>query len=376
MGGSSSGIFVFELAKALSDIIEVEVIAPDHTRKKAINTTPFRLSLFQYAPRKYQTLAHTPGGIPVALKKSRWNILLVPPFLLSMLFKVLWHSTRSDIIQANWSISGFISCLAGFLTRTPVITTIRGEDATRAKHSTIDDFILKFCIANSAFTVTVNESFKKILQDKFPQHAQKIHFIPNGVSDNFFIQPSQRNQFSRPALLSIGSLIPRKGHRQIIEALSIIPPQIRPTLTIVGGGVEREALEKLIEKYHLIDDVTLTGAINPTEIKDFYKNADIFILSSHSEGRPNVILEAMAASLPVIATNIAGTNELAVDNVNALLYEPENIQQLAACITRLSEDIEFRKKLGDSGKHFILEHNLTWKKTAEKYLELMKVVIN
>lgn len=149
-------------------------------------------------------------------------------------------------------------------------------------------------------------------------------------------------------ILSVGRLSPEKGHGDLITAyrqwLAVSPPQRRFTLLLVGDGPDRQRLEK--EAADLGDRVRFLG--HQAEVWPLYFIADIFVLPSHSEGSPLVLLEAMAAQRAIIATAVGGTPETVENDVSAILVSPRNIEQLTAAMSRLSADPERRARLGRS----------------------------
>jgi glycosyltransferase involved in cell wall biosynthesis len=110
----------------------------------------------------------------------------------------------------------------------------------------------------------------------------------------------------------------------------------------------------------------------PENVPEKLQQADIFILASHSEGRPNVLLEAMAAGLPVIASDIRGVKELIKHEHTGLLFRDGEMQNLAELIQLLVVNRELQYKLGQAGRKLILDGELTWAKCAEKYSEIYK----
>jgi glycosyltransferase involved in cell wall biosynthesis len=105
--------------------------------------------------------------------------------------------------------------------------------------------------------------------------------------------------------------------------------------------------------------VTLAG--HQDDVRPYYAIADVFVLPSHSEGSPNVLLEAMAAGVPVIATTAGGIPELATNGTDALLVEKRNVGGLTAAISRMLEDTALRERLSSSGQRTVFRH------TPEEY---------
>ncbi len=170
-------------------------------------------------------------------------------------------------------------------------------------------------------------------------------------------------------LISVGSLIPRKGIDQILEALSHCRYCKQIRLNLVGDGPEREFLETLVAQYSLHDIVHFGGEVPTAEIPDLLAESDVMVLASHSEGRPNSVLEAMASGLPVIATNIPGVNEIIHQQETGLLFRDGDPIQLARYIDTLIEDPDLIRRLGENAFRYIQDNDLVWGKTASAYVD-------
>ena len=146
-------------------------------------------------------------------------------------------------------------------------------------------------------------------------------------------------------------------------------------LVIIGEGQEKETLKSLTLQLGLSDYVRFLGNVPPSYIPGELANTDVFVLTSFSEGRPNVVLEAMAAGVPVIASNIDGVNELIQDDETGLLFDPGDVECLAIQMERLINDHEMRARLGEAGRNYIIQNGLTWEKTAQNYIGVYKEII-
>ena len=134
----------------------------------------------------------------------------------------------------------------------------------------------------------------------------------------------------------------------------------------------RSTIENHVQKLGLSEKVQFLGYQN--NILEILRSMDIFILPSLWEGMPNAILEAMAAGLPVVATNVGGTPEVVVDGETGFLVPPRDPEALANAIKLLIDDPELRKKFGQAGRerverHFTIQE--TVRKTEELYLRLL-----
>jgi glycosyltransferase involved in cell wall biosynthesis len=169
--------------------------------------------------------------------------------------------------------------------------------------------------------------------------------IPNPVD----LTPAARAPRGSGRLVAVGRLAHQKGFDLLLQAFAeIAPAHPAWTLTIWGEGEERAALEALRASLGLAERVRLPGLTERPG--QWVEDADIFVLSSRFEGFPNVIAEAMAAGLPVIAFDCPwGTDEIVRDGEEGLLVPREDVQALAAAMRRLMGDPELRHRLGEAG---------------------------
>jgi glycosyltransferase involved in cell wall biosynthesis len=158
-------------------------------------------------------------------------------------------------------------------------------------------------------------------------------------------------------ILTVGRLSREKGHLDLVRAFA----EARQAegsgslrLLLVGEGPERGRIERLCGDRSLADSVILAG--QQEEIAPYYAVADVFVLSSHSEGSPNVLLEAMAAGVPVVATSVGGIPELATDGKDALLVNKGDIAGLSAALVRVLADGGLRQRLSSAACQVVLRN--------------------
>jgi glycosyltransferase involved in cell wall biosynthesis len=313
------------------------------------------------------------------LANNPWLYLLIPPFLLSMAWSV-WRAARNaDVVHANWAVCGCIAGLAGRARGVPVVTTLRGEDVTRAQRRWIEAAILSWCLHFSMRVVTVSQAFESWLREQFDRFAHKISVIENGVDAQFLRCGEQRTQSRSDSLrlVIIGSLIRRKAVDQAIRALALIADEpSHVSLTIIGSGPEEQHLRDLAVSLGISKQVTFRGHLAPDKVAEMLLAFDVFVLTSLSEGRPNVVLEAMATGLPVIASDIDGVRELITDEQTGLLYRSGETQELAERIRLLQADPSLRARLGKAAHEHIVARGLIWPRTAERYRALYADIVS
>ncbi len=159
-------------------------------------------------------------------------------------------------------------------------------------------------------------------------------------------------------ILSVGRLSHEKGHLDLIRAFARLRREQGTEsfkLILVGDGPERQRLEQLRDASQLGDAVLLTG--HRDDVKVFYGMADLFVLPSYTEGSPNVLLEAMAAKVPVVATNVGGVPELVQDGVSAILVRAGDEAALASAIRGLMGDEKLQGRLTAAGLEVVAKHS-------------------
>lgn len=147
-----------------------------------------------------------------------------------------------------------------------------------------------------------------------------------------------------PILVSIGRLSREKGHVDLLEALTKLRERTTSFhLVIVGEGPERARIEAARRRLSLESHVTLTGL--QYDVRPYYALADVVVLPSHSEGSPLVLLEAMSAARPIVATRVGGVPEIVTNEETALLVAPRDAEAMARALARMLSDQALRARL-------------------------------
>jgi len=157
-------------------------------------------------------------------------------------------------------------------------------------------------------------------------------------------------------VLTVGRLSSEKDHGTLLEAmrrLRDMAPEAH--LAMVGDGPERPKIEETIRALGLTGSVTLTGQVPSAE--PYYGIAEVCVLSSRSEGSPNALLEAMAASVPVAATAVGGIPEMVSDGESALLTPPGDCAALTNAMAALLTDGNLARKLAERAREIVLERH-------------------
>lgn len=179
-------------------------------------------------------------------------------------------------------------------------------------------------------------------------------------------------------IIAVGRLVPKKGFDVLIQACALLRGRGVPChCTIVGDGPEHASLEATVSELELADRVTLAGALDGEEVGSLYSRATVVahpaILASHGdrEGIPNVILEAMARQLPVVASRTGGIPEVVEDGMTGYLVDPGNPGDLADRLNLLLCDAQERKRLGDAGR-CVVEREFDITRNTRMLIELFE----
>lgn len=211
------------------------------------------------------------------------------------------------------------------------------------------------------FTVTCTEFNCGTLRALAPQ--ARVERMYHGVDAHTF-HPAQRVQeHGPPLLLAVGRLVPKKGLDTLVHAVAALRAQGQALrCEIVGYGTERAPLQALIDSLGLAGTITLRGQLTREEVLACYARCAVFVQPSRitadgdRDGIPNVLLEALAMGLPVVATRVSGIPELVRHGHNGLLVEPDAPLALAEGIAGLLADPERAQLLGRCGRATVCEH--------------------
>jgi glycosyltransferase involved in cell wall biosynthesis len=214
---------------------------------------------------------------------------------------------------------------------------------------------------HAAATVTVSDYAARDLRARFPDAAAKVHRVYNGVDLSRFHPPDPGTGI--PAIISIGRLIEKKGFADLISACALLTASRRRSFTceIVGEGPLEETLRAQITGAGLEGRVRLAGPQTQTQVALRLANATIFALLCTREvdggmdNLPTVIMEAMAAGLPVISTPLAGVPEMVEPDVNGELVPERDPAAICAALERLISDPVRARRLGDRGRQIARE---------------------
>jgi len=185
---------------------------------------------------------------------------------------------------------------------------------------------------------------------------EKFIVIPNGIELKDW-SPPNRPMSQVPTIICVANFRPRKRQQDLLDSLHLLHQQgVQMRCHLVGDGVTRPAVEAYARHRQLNGIVEFMGSRTPHEVQQLLHAADIFVLPSLWEGMPVSVMEAMAMGLPVIGTNVAGTQELVVDGITGYLVPEKDPPMLAQRLRQLIDNPQRRVQMGHTGRQRIEEH--------------------
>ena len=273
----------------------------------------------------------------------------------------LLRREKYDLIHTHNSKGGFIGRLAAKLAGgPPVIHGVHGyafHDNEPWFRRTLFFTLEKMARKWSAGIICISQPLVDLWVQRKLAEPEKIRKIYSGIDVREFKKADSRKKIRKELGLKpdqiaagqVSKLWEGKGHEDIINACPLIFTEV-PDLKVffAGDGPIREKLEEMVFKNGLQERVIFLGHCD--NIAEVTSALDIAVLASHYEGMGRVILEAMAASLPVVATRVGGIPDLVVDRETGILVEPHNPEQLAQSIIYLASYPKLRRQMGEAGK--------------------------
>ena len=284
-------------------------------------------------------------------------------------------SFRPDGVIAFFGVpSGPIAWLLRILRGIPYVVSMRGGDVPGFRpydfgtfHRLVGPFLR--VIWRNASALVANSNGLRALALAFAPEAE-IRLIPNGV-DLAQFSPAKRD-WGQPRLLSVGRVVYQKGLDLGMQALAELE-DLDWEWTIAGDGNCRAELQVQAEQLGISSRIHFVGWQSKEQLAALYRQANLFVFPSRHEGMPNAMLEAMACGLPVIASEIAGSEELVLHNQTGLLFPSEDVVGLRDELRVLLVDAALRKRMGAAGRARV-EAEYTWGGVAARYIDLLSEI--
>jgi glycosyltransferase involved in cell wall biosynthesis len=281
------------------------------------------------------------------------------------------RAEKFDLLHAYLTYSNIIGPLAGALAGTPTIASLRNADFKRKSYSPQRVLLETLSMRHVATRVMANGIVVGELARQRVKNWRPVDIIPNAVDFVPAISQTEREQLrqeligdsKRPLILSVGRLTQAKGFFDLLEAFAVVHAQYpAAALVIAGRGTLIDGLTARMQELGLTGSVFLLGMRN--DVPRLLNAADFYVNSSHWEGTPVSVLEAMAAGLPIVATKV-GESPYLLDEGAGLLVSPHQPQELAEALIALLASPEKCTQLGQIARERVRRYysRETWRKS-------------
>lgn len=282
-------------------------------------------------------------------------------------------SFSPDVIHTHRYIL-FYTFLARMLTsvNAPIVHTVHNEAKKELNFAYRKINNLLFLISK-CYPVALTKKIKETIIDEYIG-IKDLPIIMNGVNTNN-IQPIKTDYKASPDsfnILHVGRFAEAKNHETIIDSFAKFHQQhLKSTLTFFGEGVKFEKIKEKVKVDQLTDCIFLKGVSG--NVTSHFHEYDVFILPSLFEGMPITIVEAMAAGMPIIASNVGGIPDIITNGKNGILIKPEE-NDITKALNELANNEELRKQLGEAA----LESSklYTSDQMAKEYVNYYQTLIN
>lgn len=312
------------------------------------------------------------SGVSVTHLSMRRGV--ADPRCIYYLYKII-QEKEADILSSFLVHANIVSRLAGWLSATPVVTSIRNDDYCNGIECLIErttNWIDKAWVANSAIVAR-----RKI--DQKVVARRKSNVIYNCIDTDIY----RPNEISRHEIRSnlgveekeflwvaVGRIEEQKDYPTMLRAVAKVTPEHNFCLAVAGKGSLKKDVLAVRDQLELQDKVAFLGVRR--DVPDLLAAADGFVLSSISEGLPNVVMEALATETPVVSTEVGGVSELVDHGKSGFLVQPSSSSELAQSMSELMDvDEKNRKKMGIEGRKRVI-HQCSYANIVDEWEALYK----
>lgn len=384
--GDFPGNFIFDLARSMvQQGVEAHVLAPHDTGcPEGEEREGVVIHRFRYVPHGVRPALCYGSGIPDNLKRSLAAWCQVPAYSVSLLLAIsrLVRQAKIDVINSHWLLmQGLAAAVLRNRLGIPHLCTVHAGELSLLPRMPFGRQVAAFTVRHSDRLICVSTRTRRRLEELL-QAPVDATVMPMGIRADAFQNKSLTRETARKAvgvraekaLLFVGRLAEKKGVGYLIQAL----PGLRSLwagleLWIIGTGHEENRLRAQAQEFGVNEAVRFAGRVANKDLPTYYRAADVLVLPSiisatgDEEGMPVVLLEALAAGCPVVATRTGGTPELIRDGENGFLVEPADPDSLADGIRRAlsaSDVARIRQAAYETAEKF------DWPKVAAAYREM------
>ncbi len=292
--------------------------------------------------------------------------------------QVAFYLKNADLIHAHGygRYPTFVAGLRRVLHTPVVITTHSDRGRPSLRKSFFDAAISPLTIRSADAVIAISEHEKEVLE-RLGVNPSSIVVVPNGVDPGEFSRPGGRPKRGHATILYVGRIdFEQKGVDVLLQSVSLMTDSLRTRVRLKLVGPDWGDLERtyaMARELGIADSVEYLGVLPHEGLVDAMSSADVLALPSRFEPFGIVLLEAMAAGLPVVASNVGGVPEIVREFENGLLSEPGDPRSLSLQLSRILTDPELGMKLAESARRSLTSYS--WPSVAKRILALYEEVV-
>jgi len=371
----NKGIYIYKTVRAMAELADVAVLAPVPYFPKAVPIA------------RYVRYAQVPGQAALDGVRIGYPRVLVTPKIGRPLYGLsyaaglvrplsrLVKAGRPQALLAFWAYpDGFATVLLARLFKLPVVVGARGGDVNDVDQHPGRRRMVAWTFRHCDGALAVSRALGSAIVNLGVDSA-KVKVVPNGLDDAYLAQaagaagPGPGVSVGR-TVLYCGRLSAEKDPLSLLEAFRrLLTTRPDARLTFLGDGPLRPRIEALSAELGITGRITLAGEVRHDQIPSYMRQADVLCLPSLQEGYPNVLLEALACGLPVVATDVGGVSEIVTDESLGILVRAGRPDELALALeTALSRPWD-RQRLRQAA------HGRSWHDVARETLDFVERTI-
>lgn len=386
--GDSHGPFVKHLSEALAARgHQVWALVPYDSELRPDPATPLEIVPFRYVwPARWHLLGYS-RTLRRDVGMQPWAYLQAPLYFAfaERALRALVRRERIDLIHAHWILpNGFVASRVSRATGVPYAVTLHGSDVFMAERNPLFGAMARTALAGAAHVTSCSAELReRLLRLGGEEHGGKVRLVANGteLAAPAAGAPPLSIPAGRRPVVAVGRLVAKKGFRYLLEAAPAILARVPDAEIVIGGGGPLlPELRALAAELGIADRVSFTDGLSHPEVLALLAAAEVVVMPSvrdqggNVDGLPIVVLEAMAAARPVVASAISGMPLAIEDGVSGRLVPERDPAAIAAAVTALLEHPEEARRLGGEARRRV-EEELNWDAIAGIHDRLYRAAV-
>ena len=303
--------------------------------------------------------------------------------------KAILRHYQPDVVHTHSAKGGILGRLAAWHVKVPaVVHTVHGAPFHSYQHAlsrTLSRWCETFAARRCHALVSVADAMTEQLVRTNVAPRDRFVTIYSGMDVTSFVNAAKHREVTRerlgytPEHLVVGKvarLFHLKGHEYLIRAAEqLVPryPQLR--FLLVGDGILRTELQRMIQNAGLTDHVQFTGLVEPSRIPEYLAAMDLAVHTSLREGLARVLPQALLAGCPVISYDVDGAREVVIDGQTGFLLPPQSVDELANAIEQMVVNPDLRKRMAEEGRR-LCEERFPHERMTEQLRHLYQQLLN